>query len=81
MTHSWPFSTHNIYIPENVNVVSKAFCIFGGIDSKAPSIADRHAPTITIEGLVIFGGIDIKVKKTIKEKFVEFADNLKSMFH
>ncbi|WP_448550026.1 DUF1707 and DUF2154 domain-containing protein [Thalassotalea fusca] len=74
------FGGDDIYIPENVNVVSKAFCIFGGLDNKAPSIADRNAPTITVEGLIIFGGVDIKIKKTIKEKFVEFADNLKSMF-
>lgn len=26
------FSGDTIYVPENVNVISKAFCIFGGID-------------------------------------------------
>lgn len=75
------FGGDNIYIPENINVVSKAFCIFGGVDNKAPSIADRNAPTITIEGFCIFGGISIKVKRTIKEKFVAFADSMKSMFN
>jgi len=74
------FGGDSIYVPENVNVVSKAFCVFGGIDNSAPSIADRHAPTITIEGMVVFGGVGIKVKRTIKEKFVAFADNLKNMF-
>ena len=74
------FGGDNIYVPENINVVSKAFCIFGGVDNVAPSIANRHAPTLIIEGLVIFGGIDIKIKRTIKEKFVAFADNLKDMF-
>jgi len=75
------FGGDNIYIPENVNVVSKAFCIFGGVDNKAPSIADRNAPTITIEGLCIFGGLDIKLKRTIKEKFVALADSMKKMFN
>jgi len=74
------FGGDNIYVPENVNVVSKAFCIFGGVSNKAPSIADRNAPTIIIEGFCIFGGLDIKLKRTIKEKFVAFADSLKNMF-
>ena len=74
------FGGDNIFIPDNINVISKVFCIFGGVDNVTPSIADRHAPTIIIEGIAIFGGIDIKVKRTIKEKFVAFADNLKKLF-
>jgi len=74
------FSGDNIYVPENINIVTKAFCVFGSIDNKAPSNADRNAPTIIIEGFALFSGIDIKVKQTIKEKFVNFADNLKKMF-
>ncbi|TDF39677.1 DUF1707 and DUF2154 domain-containing protein [Alteromonadaceae bacterium M269] len=75
------FGGDNIFVPENVNVVSKAFCIMGGIDNKAPSIASRQAPTITIEGMVLFGGLDIKIKQTIKEKFVAFANQMKEMFN
>ncbi|MGS2720819.1 DUF1707 domain-containing protein [Paraglaciecola aestuariivivens] len=72
---------NDIYVPENVNVVSKAFCVLGGLDNSTPSIASRQAPTITIEGLVLFGGIDIKIKRTIKEKFVAFANQMKAMFN
>ncbi|WP_206486330.1 LiaF domain-containing protein [Thalassotalea sp. G2M2-11] len=75
------FGGDDIYVPENVNVVSKAFCIFGGVNNKAPSIADRNAPTIIIEGVCIFGGLNIKLKRTIKEKFVAFADSMKKMFN
>ena len=75
------FGGDNIYVPENINVVSKAFCILGGIDNTAPSIASRQAPTLTIEGLVLFGGLDIKIKRTIKEKFVAFANQMKTMFN
>ncbi|GHE84845.1 LiaF domain-containing protein [Thalassotalea profundi] len=75
------FGGVDIYVPENVNIVSKAFCVFGGVDNSAPCIADRHSPTIIIEGFVMFGGVDIKVKRTIKEKFVAFADNMKNMFN
>lgn len=72
---------NNIYVPENVNVISKAFCILGGIENTAPSIASRQAPTITIEGVVMLGGLDIKIKRTIKEKFVAFANQMKTMFN
>ena len=56
------------------------FCIFGGVDNSAPCISDSNAPPIIIEGVSIFSGLTIKVKRTIKEKFVNFADNLKKMF-
>lgn len=75
------FGGDSIYVPEYVNVVSKAFSIFGGVSNKAPSIADRNAPTIIVEGFCIFGGLNIKLKRTIKEKFVAFADNMKNMFN
>lgn len=76
------FSGCNIYIPENVNVVSKAFCIFGAIDYQTATQVNPHivTPTIIVEGLCIFSGIDIKVKRTIKEKFIEMADSLKKLF-
>lgn len=76
------FSGNNIYIPENVNVVSKAFCIFGGIDYQTATQVNPNiiTPTIVIEGVAIFSGIDIKVRRTIKEKFVDIADSLKKMF-
>lgn len=76
------FSGSNIYIPENVNVVSKAFCIFGGIDYQTATQVNPHivTPTITIEGICIFSGIDIKVKRTIKERLVGMADSLKKLF-
>jgi hypothetical protein len=70
----------NIFVPENINVVSKTYGIVSSIENKAPSLANRQAPVITIEGKVILGQLDIKVKQTIKEKFVSFANNLKAAF-
>lgn len=75
------FSGDNIYVPENINVVSKAFCIFGGIENKAPCLGGQDVPTLIIEGCTIFSGIDIKVKQSLKERFVAFADSLKRMFN
>lgn len=82
------FSGDTIYVPENVNVVSKAFCIFGGIDNISPSEGRSsgvtqsrfNRPTIIIEGFSIFSGVSIKVKRSMKERFVDLADSLKNMF-
>lgn len=73
-------SGDNIFVPEGVNIVSKAFCILGGIDNKATSIASYQAPTITVEGVILLSRLNIKIKTTIKEKFMEFATQMKSMF-
>ena len=75
------FGGIDIYVPENVKVVSKAFCIFGGIDNKAPSTDYIDAPTIYVEGLVLFGGLDITLKRTLKERFTAFADGLRDLFN
>ncbi|GLR69283.1 LiaF domain-containing protein [Agaribacter marinus] len=74
------FGGSDIFVPENVNIISSAFCIAGGIDNKAPSIADKQAPVIRVEGLVLFGGLDIKIKTTIKEKFVALARQMRTVF-
>jgi hypothetical protein len=75
------FGGIDIYVPENVKVVSKAFCIFGGIDNKAPSTDFIDAPTIYVEGLVLFGALDITLKRTLKERFTAFADGLRDLFN
>jgi hypothetical protein len=75
------FGGIDIYVPENVKVVSKAFCIFGGMDNEAPSTDYIDAPTIYVEGVVLFGSIDITLKRTLKERFTAFADGLKNIFN
>jgi hypothetical protein len=69
-----------IFVPENINIVSKAFCILGSVKNKAPSIASHQAPTITIEGVVLLSDLSIKIKTTVKESFVAFANKMKAMF-
>lgn len=73
-------SGDKIFVPENVNVVSKAFCILGSVENKAPSLATKQSPTITIEGFVLLSDLKIRIKTTIKEKFVAFANQMKEMF-
>ncbi len=71
----------DIYVPENVNVVSKMFSVVSSVENKAPSLNKLQGPTITIEGKVIFGSVNIKVKRTMKEKFVGFANSLKANWY
>ncbi len=82
------FSGDTIYVPENINVVSKVFCIFGGIDNIAPCQTRSeimknnrvNTPTIIIEGFSIFSGMSIKLKRSTKEKLIKMADSFKKLF-
>ncbi|MFT5693134.1 MAG: hypothetical protein ACI92E_002470 [Oceanicoccus sp.] len=74
------FGGTTIYVPKDINTINKVICIFGGVDNKAPSSSSDRAPTIIIDGLVVFGGVTIKIKKILKERFIEFADGLKNLF-
>ncbi|MBD1389159.1 DUF1707 domain-containing protein [Neiella sp. HB171785] len=71
------FSGPTIYVPENVRVISKVFCVFGAITNKASPNSIGEAPVIYIEGIALFSGLDIKLKKTIKERVSEFAQSLR----
>ena len=73
------FGGATLYVPENVNTVSRALCLFGGIDNRASYTPDQNATTIVIEGLVLFGGASIRVKRTLKERWLAFADTIKEM--
>ena len=68
-----------VYIPQGVNVVCEAFCIMGNVENKAPSLNSRQAPTVYIKGKVWLGSVDIEIKRTMKEKFLSFANELKAM--
>ncbi|WP_076919404.1 MULTISPECIES: LiaF domain-containing protein [unclassified Pseudoalteromonas] len=72
------FGSEEIYVPEHVNVVSKMFCILGSFENKTVSLNKRQGPTIHIEGKTVLGSVEVKVKRTIKEKFISFANDLKT---
>ncbi|GAA5215193.1 DUF1707 domain-containing protein [Corallincola platygyrae] len=73
------FSGTDFYVPENVNVITRMFSIFGGVDCRITSTPEPNAPTIIVEGIAIFSGIDIKVKKSLKERFIGFAEQFKKL--
>jgi len=74
------FSGDGIYVPENINIVSKAFCVFGSIDNKVNTYSNSDAPTVIIEGISVFSSLTIEIKRTLKEKFIELANSLKGIF-
>jgi hypothetical protein len=74
------FGGVDVRVREGLRSVSKAVCIFGGVDNRGPSTADPNSPLIVVEGLVLFGGIDIKLKKTPKQHLQDFANQLRAMF-
>lgn len=69
-----------IYIPENINVVTKALSVVSSMTNKAPSVSSQKAPTVTVEGVMILSEMTIKVKTTMKESFIAFANKMKAMF-
>lgn len=74
------FGGVNVRVPEGVRIVSKAVAIMSGIENRGSMSSDPQAPLLVVEGFVLFGGIDIRVKKTPKERFREFADHMRTMF-
>jgi len=74
------FGSDEIYVPEHVNVVSKMFCILSSLENKSVSLNKRQGPTIHIEGKAVMGSVEVKIKRTIKEKFMSFANELKTQF-
>jgi hypothetical protein len=74
------FGGVNIRVRDGMRTVSKAVCILGGVDNRGGTTTDPNAPLLVIEGLALFGGVDIRVKKTPKQRFTEFAEQLRAMF-
>lgn len=56
------FGGIEIIVPEGVRVTSNCIPILGGVENKAKGNNASNAPTIHIKGLVVFGGIEVKVK-------------------
>jgi hypothetical protein len=51
-----------VRIPAGWQVESKVKAVFGGVDVKALGANDPTAPTLTLEGMALFGGIAVGAK-------------------
>jgi hypothetical protein len=74
--------THDtIYVPEGVRVVCKTSNFMSSVNSKVFGSTDENAQTIVIHGKTILSSMDIKIRVTMKEKWLSFADGVKELFN
>lgn len=54
------FGGVELRVPENVIIRNQTFCLFGGMSDKRSRPANEGDITIDLQGVCVFGGIDIK---------------------
>lgn len=54
------FGGITIKVPNNINVKVKSTSIFGGVENKAKGNKEENTPTIYVNALCMFGGVEIK---------------------
>lgn len=69
-----------VLVPPQVNVVSNITNVVSSCDNQVTSLGDRQAPQIVIEGYSILGSLEVNLKRTMKEKFNDFANQCREMF-
>lgn len=74
-------SSTTIYVPDGVRVVCKNSSYLSSINSRVFGDADESAQTIVIHGTSILSSIDIKIRVTMKEKWLDFAGGVKDLFN
>lgn len=74
-------TSDTILVPEGVRVVCNASSFMGSINTRAFGSADENAQTIVIHGICILSSLDIKIRVTMKERWLSFADGVKDMFN
>ena len=70
----------DIEVPEGVNVYSKVVSIMGGVENKCAGTSSQGGVRIVIEGLVVMGGVFVKVKRPRRDSWRSFADDVRRYF-
>jgi hypothetical protein len=74
------FGGMTIYVPEGMNILNDSVCVFSGIEDSSPASTDANAPTLTVEGFMLFSGLQIKTKRSLKERLQDFAASVRQTF-
>ena len=74
------FGGVKIFVPEGIRVVSNISCIMGGVKDKSPSSNNVNEPIIILDGFVLFGDIKLKLKKTLRDRLLQFAETVRAVF-
>ncbi len=73
-------SDQTIFVPEDVNVTTSVNNILSSVKDRSASIAGKQAPNIRLLGTAIMSDTKVKHKRTAKEQFIAFANQMKKMF-
>ena len=67
----------DLLVTGDINVTTKMNGLLSSTENTAPSMGGRQAPTIMVQGWSILSSVEVTEKKTMKEKWVAFADSIK----
>lgn len=70
-------SSTEVYVPEDIRVSTKVSGILSSTENRAPSMGNRQAPVINIEGVSVLSSLEVEEKRTMREKLVAFANSIK----
>jgi hypothetical protein len=73
------FGGVRIFVPEGIKVVSNVSCILGGVKDRTNACNNGNEPVIILDGFVLFGDIKVKLKKTFRERLLQFAETVKAV--
>lgn len=73
-------SNETIFVPEDVNVTTSLKSVMSSITDRSASIAGKQAPHIRLVGTSVMSNTKVKHKRTAKEQFMAFANQMKKMF-
>lgn len=67
-----------IKVPDGIRVKSKVFSLMGGYDDQSPSSSSKEGPTLVIEGMILMGGAEVKVKYNMKKRLRDFGNSIRT---
>ena len=73
------FGAVDIFAREGIATTIKTMCLFGSVENNVPGAEEPDAPHLVVDGFVLFGAVDAKIKRTLKERLFEFANSLRQM--
>jgi hypothetical protein len=74
-------TSNTIYVPEGVRVVCKTKSYLSSDSNQIFGSGDEKAQTIVVHGNSILSSTDIKLRVTMKERWLKFADGMKDLFN
>ncbi|MBC3765190.1 DUF1707 and DUF2154 domain-containing protein [Neptunicella marina] len=74
-------SDDTIYIPPGANLVVRSKNILSSLSSEYSEKLDVNQPTVVISGICALSSVKIKVRRSAKEKWVAFAEQMKQLFN